>query len=290
MNRTRMHISIALMLIAALGGLRPLRRLRRAVRLSKEPPLLLLLCARRRPGRLRPPQTPTPCPLPFEGTLHMIPIIESEHPYPNNHDQSWLISNPDAKAGATRVRFAQFDLEAHADQLIVLDGYDNEVQRFTGKVAENTWSDPVPGTLVKLRLVSDGTVRRWGFLVDALASVPYTTIAYSPHPYPNNTRLEWRLNNLDPSAPGTRLKFSRIELEENVDWLVLMDLNETPYQWITGSYPNGLRSVTVPPQGRDAVPRTRDHRAHSQGLQCAHRIWPFEAQSAGGQVNREAIF
>ncbi|MCS6842960.1 MAG: hypothetical protein NZ528_01350, partial [Caldilineales bacterium] len=197
-----------------------------------------------------PTPTPTPTPLlPFEGKLHLIPAVESEHPYANNGDEVWLVSNPDADAGATRLRFARLDLEEGVDWLLVLDAYDNEMQRLTGKQPDNLWSEPVPGTLVKLRLVSDGSVRRWGFAVDALASVPYTTLAYSPHPYPHNSSLEWRFNNLDPNATGTRLHFSRVELEENVDWLVIMDLAETPYQWITGSHPKGLWTVGVPGNG-----------------------------------------
>lgn len=194
--------------------------------------------------------TPTPTPLlPFEGRLHLIPAVESEHPYANRSDEVWLVSNPDADAGATRLRFARLDLEEGVDWLLMLDAYDNEMQRLTGRQPDNLWSEPVPGTLVKLRLVTDGSVRRWGFAVDALASVPYTTLAYSPHPYPHNSSLEWRFNNLDPNAVGTRLRFSRVELEENVDWLVIMDLAETPYQWITSSHPKGLWTVGVPGNG-----------------------------------------
>ncbi|GIV85499.1 MAG: hypothetical protein KatS3mg052_2506 [Candidatus Roseilinea sp.] len=176
-------------------------------------------------------------------------MVESDHPYANLEDKLWLVSNPDANAGATRLRFARFELEEGVDWLLVLDAYDNEMQRLTGRLPDNFWTEPVPGTMVKLRLVTDGSVRRWGFAVDALASVPYTTLAYSPHPYPHNSSLEWRFNNLDANAAGTRLHFSRVELEENVDWLVIMDITERPYQWITGSHPDGLWTIGVPGNG-----------------------------------------
>ena len=188
--------------------------------------------------------TPTPTP-----AITLIPVVESAHPVVNNFDDLWLISNPDPTAGATRIRLARLSLEKEADWLIVLDAQDNEFQRLTGEYPNELWTVPVPGNLVKLRLVTDGSVRSWGFIADAVDSVPYTTLAYSPHPYPNNATLEWRFSNLDPNAKGTRVQFSRVELEPNVDWLVIMDLEENPYQWITGDHPNGLWTIGVPGNG-----------------------------------------
>jgi hypothetical protein len=176
-------------------------------------------------------------------------VVESAHPVANNFDDLWLISNPDPTAGATRIRPARLSLEKEVDWLIVMDAQDNEFQRLTGEYPNELWTVPVPGNLVKLRLVTDGSVRSWGFIADAIESVPYTTLAYSPHPYPNNATLEWRFNNLDPNAKGTRVRFSRVELEPNADWLVIMDLEETPYQWITGDHPNGLWTIGVPGNG-----------------------------------------
>ena len=198
------------------------------------------------PARTPTPVRPTPTPTP---TITLIPVVESAHPVANNFDDLWLISNPDPTAGATRIRLARLSLEKEVDWLIVLDAQDNEFQRLTGEYPNELWTVPVPGNLVKLRLVTDGSVRSWGFIADAVDSVPYTTLAYSPHPYPNNATLEWRFNNLDPNAKGTRVRFSRVELEPNVDWLVIMDLEENPYQWITGDHPNGLWTIGVPGNG-----------------------------------------
>jgi hypothetical protein len=198
------------------------------------------------PARTPTPVRPTPTPTP---AITLIPVVESAHPVANNFDDLWLISNPDPTAGATRIRLARLSLEKEADWLIVMDAQDNEFQRLTGEYPNELWTVPVPGNLVKLRLVTDGSVRSWGFIADAVESVPYTTLAYSPHPYPNNATLEWRFNNLDPNAKGTRVRFSRVELEPNADWLVIMDLEETPYQWITGEHPNGLWTIGVPGNG-----------------------------------------
>ena len=198
------------------------------------------------PARTPTPARPTPTPTP---AITLIPVVESAHPVANNFDDLWLISNPDPTAGATRIRLAKLSLEKEVDWLIVMDAQDNEFQRLTGEYPNELWTVPVPGNLVKLRLVTDGSVRSWGFIADAVESVPYTTLAYSPHPYPNNATLEWRFNNLDPKAKGTRVRFSRVELEPNVDWLVIMDLEENPYQWITGDHPNGLWTIGVPGNG-----------------------------------------
>jgi hypothetical protein len=198
------------------------------------------------PARTPTPARPTPTPTP---AITLIPVVESAHPVANNFDDLWLISNPDPTAGATRIRLAKLSLEKEVDWLIVMDAQDNEFQRLTGEYPNELWTVPVPGNLVKLRLVTDGSVQSWGFIADAVESVPYTTLAYSPHPYPNNATLEWRFNNLDPNAKGTRLRFSRVELEPNVDWLVIMDLEENHYQWITGDHPNGLWTIGVPGNG-----------------------------------------
>jgi hypothetical protein len=175
--------------------------------------------------------------------------VESEHPYDGNFDDTWLISSPDPTAGATRIHISRIELEKNVDWLIIMDAKDAEMQRLTGSHLGGLWSEPVPGNLVKLRLVSDGSVQSWGFSVDRAMSVPHITLAYSPHPYPANARLKWEFNNTDPGAQGTRLHFSRIDLEENVDWLLITDLAENTYQWITGHHPDGLWTLGVPGNG-----------------------------------------
>ncbi len=200
-----------------------------------------------------PSPTPTPTrqstPTPPGPATALMPTVESEHPYPNGTDESWLISNPDARAQATSLYFSRLELEDGVDWLIIMDAFDVEIQRLTGAYPNGVWSDPVPGNLLKIRLISDGSVRRWGFVADAVASAPFASLAYSPHPYPNNANLRWTFNNLDINAKGTRLHFSRLELEENVDWLVIMDITETPYHWITGHHPDGLWTEGVPGTG-----------------------------------------
>ena len=104
------------------------------------------------PTLVRPTPTPT-------RAITLIPVVETEHPVANSFSDLWLISNPDPTAGATRIRLAKLSLEKEVDWLIVMDARDNEFQRLTGEYPNELWTVPVPGNLVKLRLVTDGSVR-----------------------------------------------------------------------------------------------------------------------------------
>ncbi len=174
------------------------------------------------------------------------PLVESDHPYTPTLNKSWVVYGTDAQAGATRLHFTQIDLEENVDWLIVLDAEDSEMQRFTGHHPGGFWTEPVPGTVVKLRLITDASVEQWGFAVDKMAGARYKTLAYSPHPYPAGSTRKWQFNNTDPNAQGTRLHFARLDLEDNVDWLVISGLDGSAYQWITGHHPDGLWTSGVP--------------------------------------------
>ncbi len=160
-------------------------------------------------------------------------------------DKTWLIPSTDTKAGATRLHFTRLDLEEGVDWLIVTDVEDAEIQRFTGTHAEGFWTDQIPGSIAKVHLITDKSVEQWGFAVDMIAGSHYTTLAYSPHPYPFNSERKWQFNNVDPTATATRLHFSTVDLEDGVDWLVVTGVDDTPYQWITGSHPDGLWTLGV---------------------------------------------
>ena len=177
-------------------------------------------------------------------------LAESAHPYASDFNDTWLVSNADVEAGGTRAHFSRIELEKDVDWLIIMDGKDAEMQRFTGSFPDGVWTEAIPGSLVKLRLISDGSVQQWGFTLDELKAVPYTSLAYSPHPYPYNAAdLRWTINNAEAGAQCTKVHFSRIDLEQDVDWIVVSDLTETSYQWITGRHPDGLWTVSVPGNG-----------------------------------------
>jgi hypothetical protein len=75
---------------------------------------------------------------------------------------------------------------------------------------------------------------------------PPACLAESPHPYQNNMSQTWVVINQDPGAQGTRVHFSRVEVESSLDYIILKDSTGQEYQRITGSYPTGLWSNAVP--------------------------------------------
>lgn len=175
-----------------------------------------------------------------------IPIAESSHPYANSYDNTWMVTNGDAQATSTRVHFSRLELESRVDFLIITDIYGNEFQRITGVYTTGLWTDPVIGRHVRIRLVTDSSVNAWGFAVDQLESVAQSAILFSTHPYSNNSTQAWTQTNPACNGSGTRLHFTRLDLEDGVDWLIVKDVFGTAYQYLTGSYPTGVWTVAVP--------------------------------------------
>ena len=174
-----------------------------------------------------------------------IPLVESDHPYANNEDTFWTIPNDSGK-NASRIYFSRIELEAGADSIKIYDENDTLIQEITQSHPDGLWTDTVPGALVKIALKSDGADRFWGFAVEQMEALDYTTLHYSPHPYPNNSTAEKLFINSTPNPAGTRAHFDRIELEDGVDYIVIKDVNDVPFQWITGSHPSGFTSKAVP--------------------------------------------
>ncbi|MFV9505260.1 MAG: hypothetical protein AB4911_11920 [Oscillochloridaceae bacterium umkhey_bin13] len=182
------------------------------------------------------------------GPAASIPTVESDHPYENNTDKFWTIPNTGG-ANAARIRFSRIELEEGVDQIFIYDANDTLIQEISSSAPDGLWSDPVPGASIKVALKSDGSGRFWGFAIDQLEPINYPTLHYSPHPYPNNAKLERTFVNEAANPAGTRVRFNRIELEDGVDYIVIYDLDNNPYQWITGSHPTGLTSKAVPGAG-----------------------------------------
>lgn len=71
-------------------------------------------------------------------------------------------------------------------------------------------------------------------------------IAESAHPYENDTFQTWTVTNPDSSAERTRVHFSQVDVEMGWDYVILMDGTKQEIQRITGSYPSGLWSNSIP--------------------------------------------
>ncbi len=117
-------------------------------------------------------------------TNNVIPacLAESAHPYPNNLDRTWVITNSNASALTSRVHFWRIETEDGYDFLDIEDRQGQTVQQLTGAY-EDWWSDPIPGRVIRLRLSSDSSIPAWGFCADKIATVanrPANSIAIAP--------------------------------------------------------------------------------------------------------------
>lgn len=109
--------------------------------------------------------TPPPPPPASEWTRTPV-VVESEHPYANNIQRSFSVEAP---AGATRFRvhFDKIDTEARYDFVEVYDAAGTRVARFDGMRTDVTTPD-ISGRTATIKLVTDTSVTRWGFHVDAV--------------------------------------------------------------------------------------------------------------------------
>ena len=179
------------------------------------------------------------------GEVVAIDAVESEHPYPNGGEQSWYINNSSG-ASAMQLHFSRIELEPGVDSIQITDPDGGLLQEIWESYPDGLWTEILPGVGVYVRLISDSADQAWGLGIDAMSPVEYTTVARSAHPYPNNYNEAVLLLNNDANPEGTRVQFDRIELEDGVDYIVIEDTDGTPYQWITGSYPDGFTSNGVP--------------------------------------------
>jgi hypothetical protein len=166
-----------------------------------------------------------------EGTIEDY-RVESPHPYPNNYDNSWIIT----KEGATaiRVHFEYIDVEEYWDHVYVMDGSDNVVEDYSGFFS-NPWSPWVAGSTVKVRLTSDSSVTYNGFKIDK--------ICWTDQPLP-----EWDFSISVSPEKGTVPQGS----EEPTSAKVLVTLVRPPEKTVSLSLselPEGVSASFNPLQG-----------------------------------------
>jgi hypothetical protein len=116
-------------------------------------------------------------------------IAESAHNYGNNADQTWTVTNPDENAGSTRVHFTRVEMTS-GDYVILKDEGGVEYQRITGYYTSGLWSDPVPGRVVEVQLVTNASGTAWGFCLDQVETVHLVYLPFmsrQPTPTPSPT-------------------------------------------------------------------------------------------------------
>ena len=89
--------------------------------------------------------------------------ISSPHPYTNNYNNTWTITHTGAQK--IRVHFSSFSTESGYDYVYILDANNAVSARYDGSKGA-FWSAEVPGSVVKIRLITDGSNTRQGFDID----------------------------------------------------------------------------------------------------------------------------
>jgi len=94
-------------------------------------------------------------------------LAESEHPYRNNTDNWWTITEPGA--GQMRVHFSRLETESGWDYVFVYDENYTLMASYTG-THNNIWTPWINGGIVRIRLRSNAIGVAYGFVVDAKES------------------------------------------------------------------------------------------------------------------------
>ena len=91
--------------------------------------------------------------------------LESPHPYEDNYDNIWEITKPGFTEIA--VHFDKIEVESKYDFVNILNGDDEIVQTFYG-YHQDLWSDSIKGDTIKIQLVADAYLVKWGFEIDKI--------------------------------------------------------------------------------------------------------------------------
>ncbi len=89
--------------------------------------------------------------------------ISSPHPYPNDYDEYWTITQ--YGADSIKVHFSEFETESSYDYVYIYDEYWNLIASYTGNLG-SFWTPSVPGHVVNIEMVSDASVNLYGFEID----------------------------------------------------------------------------------------------------------------------------
>jgi hypothetical protein len=102
------------------------------------------------------------------------PLAESDHPYANNFEYTWTISEPGADQ--IRLHFEYLKLAQNQrinfqvyDKLILYDKYDNVLKIYGDNMGFNSqdfWTEWYTGDTLKVKLVTDSSGTANGFIID----------------------------------------------------------------------------------------------------------------------------
>ena len=157
-------------------------------------------------------------------------LAESDHPYENDFEKTWTISEP----GASQIRLHFKDLQLAKtvgknffdyDRVLILDRYGNVVEVYGnnryGANSQDFWTKWYKGDKLSVKLVTDETRPCYGFVIDKMdfkldesPSVEFKSLAESDHPYENDFEKTWTIS--EPGASQIRLHFKDLQLAKTV--------------------------------------------------------------------------
>lgn len=150
--------------------------------------------------------------------LHTSPtaLPASQHPYPTQTDQTWIVSSPGASE--MRLHFSQIELASGAS--LTLSGQNGtqfaHFDSYSGS-KKDYWTDWFTGDSIQIELSSYSNQTAFGFVVDRKETrtgigPASGNLAESFHPYANWSTYSWKVQA--PGASQIRLHFSRLELAD----------------------------------------------------------------------------
>ncbi|MHB8103584.1 MAG: hypothetical protein ACYDEF_15795 [Methanosarcina sp.] len=167
------------------------------------------------------------------------PLPESDHPYLNDFDHTWIKKEPGAPQ--IRLHFENLKLAKDegffplaVDKLILLDKYDNELvtyggysESYFGFEKQDFWTDWYAGDTLKVKLVTDSSGTDYGFKIDKIenrtgASTSTNSLPESDHPYASNFKYTWPAIISEPGTARMQIHFENLDLSDK-DELVIYD-------------------------------------------------------------------
>jgi len=164
--------------------------------------------------------------------------ISSPHPYFNSMDQSYYVYGP-PENNWMHVHFDTIDVESGYDTVYVYDNDGTLLNTYSGAYGP-TWSDWGDGPTFRIRIKSDGSVKKYGFVIDYIQVGGECSYENSQHPYANNTD-----ESVDMYGPANDwlgelcFHYDSIRTESGYDSVYCYDMdNSTILNTWTGEYDN----------------------------------------------------
>jgi subtilisin len=90
-------------------------------------------------------------------------LAESKHPYSNYYYKTWTITEPGADQ--VRLHFSRLETQSEHDYVYILNKNNARIAKYDG-CQNDQWTPWVKGDTIKVKLITDGYVTDFGFIVD----------------------------------------------------------------------------------------------------------------------------